>query len=54
MAKLDIQTVRDSDNSETSTNTVIEAEKREKSPEKEKCQKFPESDASLSPIPGGQ
>ena len=37
LAKLDIQTVQDSDNSESSTNTVIEAEKREKSPEKEKC-----------------
>ena len=35
-------------------NTVIEGEKREKSPEKEKCQKFPESDPSRPPIPGGQ
>ena len=47
-------TVQDSDNSESSAETVIEAEKREISPEKEKCEKFPESDASLSPIPGGQ
>ena len=41
LAKLDIQTVEDSDNSESSAETVIEAEKRELSPEKEKCEKFP-------------
>ena len=54
LSNLKIQTIQDSDNSESSTNTVIETKKREKSPEKEKFQKFPESDASLSSIPGGQ
>merc|ERR1711989_110677 len=54
LAKLNIQSVQDSDNSESSAETVIEAKKKELSPEKEKCEKFPESDASLSPIPGGQ
>ena len=54
LAKLNIQSVQDSNNSESSAETVIEAKKRELSPEKEKCEKFPESDASLSPIPGGQ
>merc|ERR1712115_407452 len=54
LANLKIQSVQDSDNSESSTNTVIETEEIEKSPEKEKGQKFPESNASRPPIPGGQ
>ena len=54
LSNLKIETIQDSDNSESSTNTVIKTEKRKKSPEKEKCQKFPESDASRPPIPGGQ
>merc|ERR1711867_241129 len=54
LAKLNIETNQDSNNSETSAETVIEHKKRELSPEKEKCEKLPESDASLSPIPRGE
>ena len=44
-------TIQDSDNSESSTNTVIETKNKEKSPENEK---FPQTDATCPPIPGGQ
>ena len=54
LAKLNIETNQDSDNSESSAETVIKQKKRELSPEKEKCEKLPESDASLSPIPRGE
>merc|ERR1712240_367637 len=37
-----------------SAETVIENKTKELSPEKEKCKKLPESDASLSPIPRGE
>ena len=54
LAKLNIETNQDSDNSETSAETVIEHKKSEISPENEKCEKLPKSDASLSPIPRGE
>merc|ERR1712240_107876 len=54
LEKLNLQTNQESDNSETSAETVIEKKTRKLSPEKEKCEKLPESDASLSPIPRGE
>merc|ERR1711867_153764 len=54
LAKLNIESNQDSNNSESSAETVIEHKKRELSPEKEKCEKLPKSDASLSPIPRGE
>merc|ERR1712243_229587 len=41
LAKLNIETNQDSDNSETSAETVIKHKKREIYPEKEKCEKLP-------------
>ena len=54
LAKLNIETNQDSDNSETSAETVIKHKKKEISPEIEKCEKLPESNASLSPILRGE
>ena len=54
LEKLNLETNQESDNSETSAETMIEKKTRELSPEKEKCEKLPESDASLSPIPRGE
>ena len=51
LEKLNLETNQESDNSETSAETVIRNKTRELSPEKEKSKKLPESDASLSPIP---
>ena len=42
----------DNDNSEESTETVIK--NKETSPEKENCEKLPDYDAPLSPIPRGE
>merc|ERR1712240_740304 len=54
LEKLNLETNQESDNSDSSTETVIEYKIRKLSPEKEKCQKLPESDASLSPIRRGE
>ena len=54
LEKLNLETNQESDNSESSTETVIEYKTRKLSPEKEKCEKLPKSDASLSPIPRGE
>merc|ERR1711955_8013 len=54
LEKLNLETNQESDNSESSAETVIEYKTKELSPEKEKCGKLPESDASLSPIPRGE
>merc|ERR1712243_201091 len=54
LEKLNLETNQESDNSESSTETGIEYKTRKLSPEKEKCEKLPESDASLSPIPRGE
>ena len=54
LEKLNLEENQESDNSESSTDTVIENKRRKLSPEKEKSEKFSESDASLSPIPGGE
>ena len=49
---MSIKETHDSDESNSSSNnTIIEAEKTKKIPEKEK---FPDNDASCPPIPGGQ
>merc|ERR1712240_518982 len=54
LEKLNLETNQESDNSETSAETVIGKKTRELSLEKEKCEKLPEPDASLSPIPRGE
>ena len=54
LEKLNLETNQESDNSESSTETLIKRKTRKLSPEKEKCEKLPESDASLSPIPRGE
>merc|ERR1711873_359671 len=48
LEKLNLEKNQESDNSESSTETVIEYKRRKLSPEKEKREKLPESDASLS------
>merc|ERR1712240_90414 len=50
LEKLNLDNNQESDNSDSSTDTVIETKKEKLSPEKEKRK----SDASLSPIPGGE
>merc|ERR1712240_128103 len=54
LEKHNLETNQESDNSETSAETVIKKKTRKLSPKKEKCEKLPESDASLSPIPRGE
>merc|ERR1712240_219460 len=54
LEKLNLETNQESDNSESSAETVIEYKTKELYLEKEKCEKLPESDASLSPIPRGE
>merc|ERR1711873_111624 len=54
LEKLNLETSQESDNSESSTETVIEYKRRKLSPEKEKCEKLPESNTSLSPILRGE
>ena len=50
LEKLNLDNNQESDNSDSSTDTVIETKKEKLSPEKEKRK----TDASLSPIPGGE
>ena len=50
LEKLNLDNNQESDNSDSSTDTVIETNKEKLSPEKEKRK----NDASLSPIPGGE
>merc|ERR1712240_199010 len=50
LEKLNLDNDQESDNSDSSINTVIETNKEKLSPEKEKRK----NDASLSPIPGGE
>merc|ERR1711873_188523 len=50
LEKLNLDNNQESDNSDSSTDTVIETNKEKLSPEKEKRK----TDASLSPIPGGE
>merc|ERR1712240_914268 len=50
LEKLNLDNNQESDNSDSSTDTVIETKKGKLSPEKEKRK----TDASLSPIPGGE
>merc|ERR1712240_388014 len=50
LEKLNLDKNQESDSSDSSTDTVIETKKEKLSPEKEKSK----TDASLSPIPGGE
>merc|ERR1711873_60828 len=54
LEKLNLEENQESDNSESSTDTVIEKKEENFLQKKKKCEKLLESDASLSPIPGGE